>query len=65
VQFAPSGTITFGLNRIAAPIPPRASFDVVFASGRYDGRVIDCDGALLIEDTEGARIDTDSTMTVS
>jgi S1-C subfamily serine protease len=65
VQFAPSGTITFGLNRIAAPIPPGASFDVVLASGRYDGRVIDCDGALLIEDTEGAPIDADSTLTVS
>jgi serine protease Do len=65
VQFAPSGTITFGLNRIAAPIPPGGTFDVVLASGRYDGRVIDCDGALLIEDTEGADIDTDSTLTVS
>ena len=45
VQFAPSGTVTFGLNRIAAPVPPGATFDIALASGRYDARVIDCDGA--------------------
>ncbi len=65
VQFAPSGTITFGLNRIDAPVPPGGSVDLALASGRYDGRVIDCDGALLVEDTEGAVLDDDVTLTVS
>jgi S1-C subfamily serine protease len=64
VQFAPSDTLSFGVNRIDAPVPPGASVVVRFASGRYDARVIDCDGALRFEDPEGTRLASSTTLTI-
>ncbi len=65
VQFAPSGTLSFGVNRIDDPVPPGASAFVRFASGRYDARVIDCDGALRFEDPDGTRLASSTTLTIT
>jgi S1-C subfamily serine protease len=64
IQFAPSDTLSFGVNRINEPLPPGASVQVRFASGRYDARVIDCDGAVRFEDPDGTRLTSSTTLTI-
>lgn len=64
VQFSPTLAITFGINRLDTPLLPGRTTVIRLASGVYDRRVFDCDGALLEEDFGGAELFSDSTYTL-
>ena len=65
VQFAPSGTLTFGLNRLNDVVLDGGSITVPLSTGQYDARIIDCDGIVRVEDTTGALLDQSLVLTIS
>lgn len=65
VQFAPSDSLTFGLNRLRElPLAPGSSVAIGLSAGSYDTRVIDCDGLVRFEDTAGTLLEADLTLSV-
>ena len=64
IQFSPDVAFTYGLNLIGEAVPPDFFQEIFLPSGRWNARVIDCDGAIRFEDPEGTDLLEDMTLTV-
>ena len=65
IQFNPNPSATWGLNEIDEPLLPGDSVFLEAGVGPVDGRIIDCDGDVRIEDSSGFLLDDDIVITVS
>ena len=65
MQFGVADTSSYGLDDLGVELAPQGSAFITLALGRYDVRVIDCDGVIRFEDPLGTEVFDGIRLTIS